>query len=208
MARHTSAVCRLSRKESVKLFLKGIRCNTPKCALEKKNTIPGMHSRSRGRISEYRIQLQEKQKVKHIAGVLEKQFRAYFKKAERQKGLTGANLLTLLSRRLDNVVLVMGMASSRATARQIIKHGHILVNNKKVDIPSFLVKVGDRISIKDKSKNLLIIKTAREMIDKKEIPSWVEFDKNNFIGTVSRFPERADYTYDVNEQLIVELYSK
>lgn len=208
MARYTAAVCRLCRKESVKLFLKGTRCTSPKCALEKKNTKPGMHSRSHGRISEYRIQLQEKQKVKHITGVFEKQFRAYFKKADRQKGQTGTNLLMLLSRRLDNVVLVMGMASSRAAVRQLIKHGHILVNDKKVDIPSFLVKVGDRISIKDKSKNLLIVKTAMEMIDKKEIPTWVDFDKNNFIGTVSRFPEKADCTYDVNEQLIVELYSK
>ncbi|MDK2921232.1 MAG: small subunit ribosomal protein [Desulfonauticus sp.] len=208
MARYREARCRLCRREGTKLFLKGDRCFTDKCAFERRPFAPGMHGRMRKKLTDYALQLREKQKVKRLYGVLEKQFKNYFKEAARQKGATGANLLILLERRLDNVVYRLGMAESRIQARQLVRHGHFLVNGRKVNIPSFLVKENDVIEVKAKSKEKLIFKNALETLARKGIPAWLEVDEGNLKGVVKAMPTREDVTFPINEQLIVELYSK
>jgi len=208
LARYRGPVCRLCRREGVKLFLKGDRCYTDKCAMERRPYPPGQHGQMRRKKTEYALLLREKQKLKRIYGVLENQFRRYFEEAERQKGVTGENLLILLERRLDNVVYRMGFANSRNQARQLVRHGHILVNGKKVDIPSYLVEVGDEISIREKSREIPFIKEAIESIPRRGIPSWLEVDHDHFKGTVKALPTREEIAIPVQEQLIVEFYSK
>lgn len=209
MARYTEATCRLCRRENLKLFLKGDRCYTDKCAFERRSYAPGQHGQRRGgKISDYGVQLREKQKVKRIYGVLEKQFRKYYEKAERQKGITGTNLLILLERRLDNVVYRMGFASSRNQGRQLVRHSHFTVNGRKINIPSYQVKIGDVIEVKDKSRKIPTVLEAIETVVRREMPSWLEVDGANFRGAVKEFPNREELTMPINEQLIVELYSK
>ncbi|NOQ96261.1 MAG: 30S ribosomal protein S4 [Desulfobacterales bacterium] len=209
MARYSEAACRLCRRENVKLFLKGDRCYTDKCAFERRSYPPGQHGQRRGRkISDYGIQLREKQKVKRIYGVLEKQFRKYYTRADRQKGITGTNLLILLERRLDNIVYRMGFASSRNQARQLVRHNHFTVNGRKVNIPSYQVKIGDVIEVREKSRKSPFILEAMETVVRREMPSWLEVDGSNFRGIVKEFPNREELTMPINEQLIVELYSK
>jgi small subunit ribosomal protein S4 len=192
----------------MKLFLKGERCYTEKCAVTRRNYAPGQHGQRRPKPSEYGLQLREKQKVKRIYGVLERQFRSYFARAERQKGVTGETLLLTLERRLDSVVYRLGFASSRAQARQLVLHGHFLVNNRKVDIPSYLVNMGDVIQVRERSRDLEPIKTALETIEQRGVPTWLELDKTEFKGTVLQLPTRDQITLPIQEQLIVELYSK
>lgn len=208
MARYREAVCRLCRREGVKLFLKGERCYTDKCALERRPYSPGQHGQTRMKKTEYGLLLREKQKLRRIYGILEKQFRLYFEKAERQKGVTGEKLLILLERRLDNVVYKMGFAHSRRQARQLVRHGHILINNKKVNIPSYLIEVGDVIKLKEKSQEIPFVKEALESIASRGIPSWLEVDKEKFEGRVKALPTREEIAIPVQEQLIVEFYSK
>ena len=209
MARYTEAECRLCRRENIKLFLKGDRCYTDKCGFERRSYPPGQHGQRRsGKISDYGIQLREKQKAKRIYGVLERQFRKYYDKAERQKGITGTNLLVLLERRLDNIVYRMGFASSRNQARQLVRHNHFTVSGKKVNIPSFQVKIGDVVEVKDGSRKIGIIKDAIETFVRREKPTWLDVDGDNFRGVVKAFPNREELTMPINEQLIVELYSK
>ena len=209
MARDTGSSCRLCRRENLKLFLKGDRCYGDKCAFERRPYPPGQHGQRRGgKLSDYKLQLREKQKVKRIYGVLEKQFRGYYYRAEKQKGITGTNLLTLLECRLDNVVYRMGFASSRKQARQLIRHNHFLVNDRKVNIPSFQVKVGDVIQLKEKSRKMPAISEALETVVRRGIPEWMEADKENFKGILKGLPNREDLTMPIQEQLIVELYSK
>ena len=193
----------------MKLFLKGDRCYTDKCAFERRSYPPGQHGQRRGRkISDYGIQLREKQKVKRIYGVLEKQFRKYYTRADRQKGITGTNLLILLERRLDNIVYRMGFASSRNQARQLVRHNHSTVNGRKVNIPSYHVKIGDVIEVREKSRKSPFILEAMETVVRREMPSSLEVDGSNFRGIVKEFPNREELTMPINEQLIVELYSK
>jgi small subunit ribosomal protein S4 len=209
VARYAEATCRLCRREKLKLFLKGDRCYTDKCAFERRAYAPGQHGQRRGgKVSDYGIQLREKQKVKRIYGVLEKQFRRYYSRAERQKGITGTNLLILLERRLDNIVYRMGFASSRNQGRQLIRHNHFTVNGKRINIPSYHVKVGDVIEVKEKSRKIPFILEAMETVVRREIPSWLEVDGSDFRGLVKEFPNREELTMPINEQLIVELYSK
>ena len=209
MARYTGSVCRLCRREGTKLFLKGDRCYGPKCAVAARpNTIPGEHAQARQRKqSEYGMQLREKQKAKRAYGVLENQFHRYFETAERQKGITGENLLILLERRLDNVVYRMGFGASRPQARQIVRHGHILVNGKKVDIPSYLVDVNDVITVREKSAEADHFKALREGTGR-VIPKWLTVDNANLKATVAAMPAREDVDLSLQEQLIVELYSR
>jgi len=208
MARYTDSVCKLCRRERQKLFLKGHKCYTDKCPIEKRNYPPGQHGVSRRtKISEYGVQLREKQKIKRIYGLLEVQFRNYFEKAIKQKGKTGENLVKLLERRLDNVVYRIGFASSRKQARQLVKHGHILINSKPVDIPSYLVRVGDQIQIRDKSKKLDAIHNSLKRV-KDNTYNWITVDKATLSGTFVQIPERSDIPLEANEQLVVELYSK
>jgi small subunit ribosomal protein S4 len=193
----------------LKLFLKGDRCYGDKCAFERRPYPPGQHGQRRGgKLSDYRLQLREKQKVKRIYGVLEKQFRGYYYRAEKQKGITGTNLLTLLECRLDNVVYRMGFASSRKQARQLIRHSHFLVNDRKVSIPSFQVKIGDVIQLKEGSRKMPAISEALETVVRRGIPEWMEADKENFKGILKGLPNREELTMPIQEQLIVELYSK
>ena len=208
MARYTEAVCRLCRRESLKLYLKGDRCYSDKCSIERKGYAPGQHGRRRGKVTDYGLQLREKQKVKRMYGVLEKQFRSYFKKADRQKGITGTNLLILLERRLDNVVYRLGFAQSRSQARQLIRHNHIAVNGHKVNIPSYLVKVGSMVEVKEKSRMLGSITESVEAVARRGIPRWLELDKEGFKGSINSLPVREDLTMPIREQVIVELYSK
>ncbi|ACX52592.1 ribosomal protein S4 [Ammonifex degensii KC4] len=208
MARYTGPRCRLCRREGIKLYLKGDRCYTSKCALERRNYPPGQHGRVRRKMTEYAMQLREKQKAKRIYGVLEAQFRNYFAQAERQKGLTGENLLRLLERRLDNVVYRLGMAASRAEARQLVRHGHILVNGRRVDIPSYLVEVGDKISFDPRSKESPRIQELLERAAQNNPPPWLRYDPNEAIGEVLAFPTRDQIDVPVKEHLIVELYSR
>jgi len=209
LARYRGSVCRLCRRENLKLFLKGDRCYSDKCAFERRAYPPGQHGQRRGgKYSDYRLQLREKQKVKRIYGVLEKQFRGYYRRAERQKGITGTNLLLLLERRLDNVVYRMGFASSRNQARQLVRHNHFLVNGKKVNIPSYSVKPGDVIEVREKSRNVAPILEAMETVVRRGIPNWLEVDKERFRGVFKALPSREDLTMPIQEQLIVELYSK
>ncbi len=208
MAVYHDAVCKLCRRERQKLFLKGTKCYTEKCPLEKKNYPPGQHGTSRRtKISEYGIQLREKQKVKRIYGLLERQFKNYFEKALKQKGRTGDNLIKLLERRLDNVVYRLGFAPSRKAARQLVRHRHILVDGKIVDIPSYLLKPGQVVSIKEKSKTLDIIHNSLKRVKEGTYP-WLQIDKATLSGTFLHIPERQDIPLNANEQLIVELYSK
>lgn len=208
MARYTGADCRLCRREGIKLFLKGDRCYSDKCGVERRPYPPGQAGKRRPRDSEYRVQLREKQKTKRIYGLLEKQFRSYYELANRQKGITGENLLRLLETRLDNVVYRLGFAKSRDEARQVVRHNHITVNGRKVNIPSYRVRPGDVVAIAEKSKDLLVIKTALISSEKIEVPGWLEVDIEKLSGKVLSMPERDQIDAPVHEQLIVELYSK
>ena len=208
MARYTGADCRLCRREGIKLFLKGDRCYTDKCAVEKRPYPPGMAGKKRPRDSEYRVQLREKQRCKRMYGLLEKQFRGYYTIASAQKGITGENLLRLLESRLDNVVYRLGFAKSRDEARQVVRHGHITVNDHRVDIPSYRVRPGEVVAVRTKSKDLLVIKTALISSEKIEVPGWLEVDIEKLQGKVLSLPSREQIDAPVREQLIVELYSK
>lgn len=208
MARYTEPVCRLCRRENLKLFLKGERCYTDKCAIERRNYPPGQHGQRRPKFSEYSIQLREKQKVKRIYGLMENQFRRTFAEAARIKGITGETLLVLLERRLDSVAYRMGFASSRAEARSLVRHGHILVNGKKVNIPSYVVRVGDVVSVREKSRQLGHVLSAMEGSQRRGVPDWAEVDRDAFSGKIKILPTRSDITMPINEKLIVELYSK
>lgn len=208
MARYTEAVCRICRREGQKLFLKGDRCYTQKCAMECRAYAPGMHGQNRSKTSEYGQQLREKQKTKRYYGLLESQFRSYFEMAERRAGQTGENLLSILESRLDNVVYRLGFAMSRAEARQLVSHGHFTVNGRKVNIPSYLVKPGMVVSLKDSSKSLEKIKANVEANAFRQPPKWLEYDANNMIAKVTAVPAREDIDLPIEEHLIVELYSK
>lgn len=208
MARYTGPVCRLCRREGVKLFLKGDRCYSGKCAVEKRAYAPGQHGQRRSKQSEYGKQLREKQKARRIYGVLEGQFETYFNEAERQKGVTGENLLILLERRFDNIVYRCGFADSRAQARQFVRHNHFTVNGKKANIPSMELKVGDVIQLKEKSKSSAIIKAIVDNLGTKTPPAWLTLDVENLSATVIRMPSKEDIDIPVEEQMIVELYSK
>lgn len=208
MAKYTGSVCRLCRRERQKLFLKGERCYTDKCSVSRRTYAPGQHGQERKKLSEYGIQLREKQKAKRFYGVLESQFKKYFEMAAKRKGITGENLLQILETRLDNVVYRMGFASSRAQARQLVNHGHFLVNGKKVNIPSYLVKVGDVVEPREKSKEMALIKENMEDASSRIVPGWLEVDKERMTGKVVSLPKREDIDLQVREHLIVELYSK
>jgi small subunit ribosomal protein S4 len=208
LARYIGSVCRLCRREGMKLFLKGDRWFSDRCAVERRNYPPGQHGQGRGKFSAYGGQLREKQKVKRIYGLLEKQFHGYFEKADRQKGITGENLLTLLERRLDNMVFRMGFANSRSEARMLVRQNHFLVNKSNVNIPSFLTNPGDTIEVREKSRKVVRIQEAMETVARRGIPSWLELDKNRFTGTIKVLPMREELTMPIREQLVVELYSK
>ncbi len=208
MARYTGPRCRLCRREGSKLFLKGDRCFSEKCAFERRSYAPGQHGKGRIKVSDYGIRLREKQRVRRIYGVKESQFRRYFEIADSQKGVTGTNLLVLLERRLDNVIYRLGFADSRSQARQLVKHGHFLVNGRRVDIPSFQVKVGDEIKVRDKSKDIVPIVQAIEAVARRGVPDWLELDAENKKGIVKAMPERSHITMPIQEQYIVEFYSK
>ncbi len=208
MARYSGSVCRLCRRENLKLFLKGERCYTDKCAIERRNYPPGQHGQARPKFSAYSIQLREKQKVKRMYGLVEKQFRRTFAQAEKVKGITGEALLVLLERRLDNVIYRLGFASSRAEARMIVRHSHILVNGKRVNIPSYLVRAGDVVTVKEQSRQMERVLSAMEGSQRRGVPEWAEVDRGAFTGKIKLLPARADITAPINEKLIVELYSK
>ena len=209
MARYKDAVCRLCRREGMKLFLKGQKCFTEKCPIEKRNFAPGQHGKDRkAKIVGYGLQLREKQKAKRIYFTLEKQFRNYFESAARTPGVTGEMLLQQLERRLDNVVYRMGFASSRRQARQLVRHGHIHVDGRKVNIPSYQVAAGEEVAVRERSRKMPIIEQAREFSSHQTAPTWIEIDRENLKGRVTALPKREDINLPVNEQLIVELYSK
>ena len=209
MARYIGPVCRLCRREDMKLFLKGDRCYTDKCGYERRSYPPGQHGQARRKkASDYGEQLREKQKVKRIYGVAERQFRGYYYKASRMKGVTGENLLVLLERRMDNIVYRFGFASDHAEARQLVRHGHFTVNGKNVDIPSYLVKPNDVVAVKERSKKVARINDSVAAIDRRGVPGWLELDKDKLVGRVKALPAREDFTLPIREQLIVELYSK
>ena len=208
MARYTGPACKLCRREGTKLFLKGDRCLSGKCAIDRRNTAPGQHGAAKKKLREYGMQLREKEKTKRYYGVLERQFVNYFEEADRVKGMTGENLICLLERRLDNVVYRMGMAASRKEARQLVLHGHFTLNGKKVNIPSLIVKAGDVISVKESSRASVKIKALAEELATKSAPKWLDVDKNGLSVKVATLPAREDVDFDFNEQLIVELYSK
>lgn len=208
MARYTGPVCRLCRVEGTKLYLKGDRCHTDKCAIERRNYAPGQHGQRRTKRSDFGLQLREKQKVRRIYGLLERQFRGYFVKAERQRGVTGENLLILIERRLDNVVYRLGLCSSRSEARQYVRHGHFSVNGRRVDIPSFLVVKDQKIQVREKSRKVKVIQESLKSSERRGIPKWLSFDVDNLSGTVLDMPKREDISDEIQEQLIVELYSK
>ena len=209
MARNIGSSCRLCRRENLKLFLKGDRCYGDKCSFERRPYAPGHHGeRRRGKYSDYRLQLREKQKVKRIYGVLERQFRGYYYRSERQKGISGTNLLIFLESRLDNIVYRMGFAASRNQARQLVRHNHFLVNTKKVDVPSYQVKPGDVVEVKEKSRKASQILEAIETVVRRGIPNWIEVEKEKLRGTLKALPNREDLTMPIQEQLIIELYSK
>ena len=208
MARYTDAACRLCRREGVKLFLKGDRCFSAKCGIEKRAYPPGQHGQGRTRFSDYGVQLREKQKVKRMYGLLEKQFASTMKRASRMKGRAGENLLILLERRLDNVVFRMGFTTSRAEARQLVRHGHFLVNGRKAAIPSMQVKSGSIVSVREKSQKILRIAGSLEALEDRSVPQWIEMNKEAFEGTIKSLPAREDITMPIQEQLIVELYSR
>jgi small subunit ribosomal protein S4 len=209
LARYTGSVCRICRRENVKLFLKGDRCYGDKCAFDRRSYAPGEHGqRRRGKTSDYGIQLREKQKVKRMYGLSEKQFHLFFENADRQKGITGTNLLVLLERRLDNVVYRLGFTNSRSQGRHFVRHNHFMVNGKKVNIPSYLIKIGDEITLREKSKKVQAINDALDAVVRRGVPQWLDLEKDQMKGVVKNYPVRDDLTMPMQEQLIVELYSK
>ncbi|HSL99320.1 MAG TPA: 30S ribosomal protein S4 [Candidatus Limnocylindria bacterium] len=209
MARYREAVCRLCRREGIELYLKGDRCFTDKCAIKRRGYPPGQHGQRRmKKHSDYGVQLREKQKARRIYGLLEKQFHNYFEKADRMKGKTGDNLLILLERRLDNVVFKLGFAVTRRESRQLVRHGHFLVKGKRVNIPSFLVRTGDIVEMRERSRKIPSVNESLDAVIRKGIPAWLELERENFRGSVKNIPSRADITEPIQEQLIVELYSK
>lgn len=208
MARYTGPSCRLCRRENMELFLKGDRCYTDKCAIKRRNYPPGQHGQGRSKVSDYGVQLREKQKVRRIYGILEKQFRGYFELADRMKGVTGENLLSLLERRFDNVIYRLGFASSRTESRQLVRHGHFTINGRKANIPSILLKTGDVLELREKSRKVVAINEALEAVVRRGIPQWLELDRDGFKGSLKGMPVREDITTPIQEQLIVELYSK
>lgn len=208
MARYLNPKCKLCRREGEKLFLKGEKCFTDKCAIERRNYPPGQHGQKKGRLSDYGVQLREKQKIRRIYGLLEKQFRINYKAADKQRGVTGDNLLQLLESRLDNVIYLMGFGSSRAEARQVVRHNCILVNGSRVNIPSYAVKPGDTIEVDQNSKEQLRIKSSLQASDNRGFPSWIEVDSKGMKGVYKNRPERTDLSSTINESLVVELYSK
>jgi small subunit ribosomal protein S4 len=208
LARYTKSVCRLCRRENLKLFLKGERCYTEKCAIDRRAFPPGQHGQARKKFSAYGTQLREKQKVKRLYGLLENQFRNTFLEADRQKGITGEVLLALLERRLDSTVYRLGFANSRNEARQLVRHNHFLVNQVKVNIPSYLVKPGDMIQLRERSKKVVRIQEALEGVARRGVPQWLELDKEQMKGQIKALPSREDITIPIQENLIVELYSK
>jgi small subunit ribosomal protein S4 len=200
-------VCRLCRREGLKLFLKGERCYTDKCAIERRNYPPGEHGQGRSKFSEYAIQLREKQKVKRMYGLLEKQFRRYFHMAETARGITGEMLLLFLERRLDNMIYRMGFATSRSEARQLVRHGHFLVDGRKVDVPSYLLRPGQAVVVREKSRSITRIVEALEQAERRGVPDWLEVQRDAFTARVKALPTRADLTMPINEKMVVELYS-
>ena len=209
MANYIGSDCRICRRENVKLFLKGDRCYSDKCAFDRRSYPPGEHGERRGRkISDYGIQLREKQKIKRIYGLSEKQFHLFFERADRQKGITGANLLIALERRLDNVVYRLGFANSRTQARQLVQHSHFLVNGKKVNIPSLLVRVGDVVEVRERSRKIQLIQDSLDAVVRRGVPQWLDLEKDNLKGVIKSLPVREDLTMPMQEQLVVELYSK
>ena len=208
LARYRGPACRFCRRESTKLFLKGERCYTDKCAAERRQYAPGQHGQRRAKRTDYGDQLREKQKLKRTYGVLEKQFKNYFERAAQQKGITGENLLVFLERRLDNIVYRLGFAASRAEARQLVRNGHLMVNRKKVTIASYLVKSGDTVQLREKSQKIEKIKETMDVASRRGISRWLELDKDSFSGTVVSLPNREDITMPIREQIIVELYSR
>jgi small subunit ribosomal protein S4 len=208
VARYIDAVCRQCRREGLKLFLKGERCYTDKCAIERRNYPPGEHGQARPKFSEYSIQLREKQKLKRMYGVMEHQFRRYFQMADRSRGVTGETLLQLLERRLDNIVYRLGFATSRAEGRQLVRHGHFRVNGRKVNIPSYLIRPGDSVTVRERSRQVTRIQEALELAQRRGVPDWLEVSAETFTGKVKALPARTDLTMPINEKLVVELYSK
>jgi small subunit ribosomal protein S4 len=208
LARYTFSTCRICRRENLKMYLKGDRCYTDKCSIERRPYPPGQHGQGRVKFSGYGVQLREKQKVKRMYGLLESQFRGYYHRASAAKGKTGENLLQQLELRLDNVVFRMGFADTRNEARQLVRHGHFTVNGKRVNIPSFAVRPGTTIEVAEKSRKMVRIAEALETVDRRGVPQWIELDKKSFRGVVKSAPNREDLTMPIQEQLIVELYSK
>ncbi len=208
MARYTGPVCRLCRREGTKLFLKGDRCFSEKCSVDKRQYAPGQHGQNKPRLTEYGVQLREKQKVKRMYGLMEQQFAGTMAKASRMKGRAGDNLLQLLERRLDNTVFRLGFATSRAEARQLVQHGHFAVNGRTVSIPSFTVRLGMKIVLREGSRQIARIIGALDTVESRAIPGWLEIEKENFAGVVKALPARQDVTMPIEEQLIVELYSR
>lgn len=208
MARYTEATCRMCRREGMKLFLKGDRCFMDKCAFERRAYAPGQHGQGRKKNTDYGIQLREKQRAKQIYGVLERQFRGYFHMADRMKGVTGDNLLLLLERRMDNMVYRMGFARSRTQARQLVRHGHFSVNGHRVDIPSYLLRTGDTVTVIDKSRKVQTIVESIEAVDRRGVPEWLSLEKDKFAAKVVAYPSREQLALPIQEHLIVELYSK
>ncbi len=208
MARYTGSVCRLCRREGTKLFLKGDRCLSGKCAIEKHPSVPGQHGNGRKNVKEYGMQLREKQKAKRYYGVLENQFKGYFEKADKAEGVTGENLLSLLERRFDNVIYRIGLANSRKEARQLVTHGHFRINGKKVNIPSLIVRAGDVITLREESRSSEKFKALIESLDSHITPKWIELDKAQVVAKVAALPSRDDVDFPFEEHLIVELYSK
>ena len=208
MARYTGPACKLCRREGTKLFLKGERCYSEKCALTRRESVPGQHGKGRKKTSEYATQLRAKQTAKRYYGVLESQFAAYFEKAAAKSGITGENLLQILESRLDNVVYRLGWASSRKEARQLVRHGHFVVNGSKANIPSILLKAGDTVAVAEKSRSNDKIKAVIENFESRPVPQWLDLDKNNLVGKIVELPKREEIDLDVAEHLIVELYSK
>ncbi len=208
MARYNDAVCRICRREGLKLFLKGSRCYSRKCAFERRSTPPGMNTMRRRKVSEYGLQLREKQKLRKSYSVLERQFRNYFEKADQRKGVTGENLMHMLEMRLDNVVFRMGFASSRAQARQLVSHGHFAVNGRPTNVPSYATKVGDRVEVRESRRGREIFKVAAETMKAAQIPEWVSVDPAKMSGSVLSEPAREQMPLEFNEQLVVEYYSR
>ena len=209
MARYRGSVCRICRRENLKLFLKGDRCYSDKCAFDRRGYAPGDHGqRRRGKTSDYGIQLREKQKVKRMFGLSEKQFHLFFERADSQRGITGTNLLAMLERRMDNVIYRLGFVNSRTQGRHFVKHNHFLVNGKKVNIPSYLIKVGDVVEVREKSKKIQAITDALDAVVRRGVPHWLELEKDSMKGSVTAIPAREDITMPIQEKLIVELYSK